>query len=72
MKALAIVALSLIVIFSTILFLMLSTCAIGGATIGGSLGVGERVGYAIAALATLGCIIGIVKLIRKLNRSIGV
>jgi hypothetical protein len=71
MKALAIVALSLIVIVSTVLFLMLSTCAIGGGTIGGSLNAGERVGYAIAALVTLGCIIAMVQLIRKLNRSIG-
>jgi hypothetical protein len=67
-RAFAIVALSLVVIASAVLFFILSSCAISGAGIGGSFSVGERIQYALAALVVLAGIIAVVRLIRRLNR----
>jgi len=67
-RAFAIVALSLVVIVSAVLFFILSSCAISGAGIGGSFSVGERIQYAPAALVVLAGIIAVVRLIRRLNR----
>jgi hypothetical protein len=41
------------------------------ANVGGHLSAVERLEYATAALAVLGGIIGMARLIRKLNRTIG-
>jgi hypothetical protein len=70
MKVLAIIALSLLSIFASLCFLAFCMCAADN-SLGGHLSAGERVSWAIAALVALGSIIGMVRLIRKLNRSMG-
>ncbi len=67
MKVLAIFALSILLIIASLSLLGLM-CA---ASLGGDLSAGEKAWYTVGALVALGSIIGIVKLIGKVNRSIG-
>ncbi|MBI3474387.1 MAG: hypothetical protein HY010_01545 [Acidobacteria bacterium] len=70
MKVLAILILSLLIIVASLFFLAFCLCA-ADVSLGGHASVGERILWAIAAVLALGGIIGMVKLARKLNRSIG-
>ena len=70
MRVLAILCLSLLIIVASLFFFAFCMCA-ANASVDGHLSAVERVEYASAALAVLGGIIGTVKLIRKLNRTIG-
>lgn len=70
MKVLAILILAVMIIFASVCFLAFCMCA-ANASLGGDLAASERVLWAIAAVVALGSIVGMAKLIRHLNRSIG-
>ena len=70
MRVLVILCLSLLIIVASLFFFAFCMCA-ADARVGGHLSAVERVEYATAALAVLGGIIGMARLIRKLNRTIG-
>ncbi len=67
MRVLAILGLSILLIIASFCCLVFFMCA---ASSGGNLGAGEKVWYAVGVLVALGSIIGIVKLIGKVNRSL--
>ena len=70
MKVLAILILSLMIIVASFCFLAFCMCA-ADASLGGHATAGERILWAVSAVLALGSVIGMAKLIRKLNRSIG-
>jgi hypothetical protein len=70
MRGLAIVLLSIVIIIASLCFIAFCLCA-ADVSVAAHLSAGERVSYAIGALVALGSIIGMVKLIRKLNNEIG-
>ena len=70
MKALAILALSLMIIVASLCFVAFCMCA-AGASVAEPPTTGERALYGIAALVALGSTVGMARLIRKLHRSIG-
>lgn len=70
MKGLAILILSFMIIVASLCFLAFCTCAVAGGMYGHAT-AGERALWVIAALVALGSIIAIAKLIRKMNRSVG-
>jgi hypothetical protein len=70
MKALAILALSILIIIASLCFVAFCLCA-AGASVAEPPTAGERALYAIAAVVALVSIIGMVKLIGKLDRSKG-
>ena len=70
MKAIAIVVLSLLTIIASLCFLAFCMCAVAGGMYGHAT-AGERALWAIAAVVALASIIGMAKLIRRLNRNIG-
>ncbi len=70
MKVLAILILSLMIIITSLCFVAFCMCA-AGASVAEPPTAGERALWAIAAVVALGSIIGMAKLARKLNRSIG-
>jgi Ni,Fe-hydrogenase I cytochrome b subunit len=65
MRALAILVLSVIVLIGTGYFLAFSACAISG---GSGISAGDRITASVFALVTLAAVLGLVSLIRKLNR----
>jgi hypothetical protein len=70
MKVLAILILSLLIIVASLSFVAFCFCA-AGASVAEPPTAGERALWAIAAVVALGSIIAMAKLIRRLNRSIG-
>jgi len=70
MKGLAIFALSILIIIASLCFVAFCMCA-AGASVAEPPTASERALYAIAAVVALGSIIGMVKLIGRLNRSTG-
>jgi hypothetical protein len=70
MKVLAIIILSVMIIAVSLCFLAFCMCAIAGGMYGHAT-ANERALWVIAAVVALGSIIAMAKLVRKLNRSIG-